>query len=709
MASDEWVAVNLFVGITLAAFATVLLAFGRRRAEGLTLSVFLLLVGTNYLGIALGEATGATAWFVLANVALALDPFYLLAFVTLYPYRRRPPVVRALLGLVGGAAVVSLALVVLATDVTVLGLGAAHRSPGHVFLIGTMALAYFGAWLLAARTAVEAPTPLLARRAAWLVVAVGAATLPRLGQLRSDLTLPFQLPPMSFLEPWLAPKAVDALRWLPLELVPAAIALAVAGAAALARPGPHSAAASRALRTVAALVVALALLHAGLEVWSYHGGPRIGSTVAYAMRWLVFAAILVHGALAYEVVPLRLASTTLLPPLLATTAGLAAFFLAHTLLVSRTAAPEVALALALAVALAAILPGAALARKLVQGLARRGGTDEASERGLDLYRAALETAWAAGPPSEDARRRLERDRRTLGLTREEARALEYVVRRPAPPSPDLVAGSEPLPGVVVEGLIGEGAQGRVLAARRYPAGERVVVKEHRSLATPEERARFLTETRALQALDHPNIVRLLDARVTQGRGYLLLAHVDGEPLSRRIAAGPLPRDLTRALLVDVLDALEAAHAAGTLHLDVKPENVLVTPEGRACLTDFGVARAIDAPAPRLTVAGYDALRTVAGTLAFMAPEQAKGEPVGPATDLYATGLLAYEALTGRPALDLAGAGVYAALDRVLRPRVDLAPVPAPWRAWLSRALEPEIARRYASAGEMRAALREVQA
>ncbi|MDF2919547.1 MAG: serine/threonine protein kinase [Microbacterium sp.] len=194
--------------------------------------------------------------------------------------------------------------------------------------------------------------------------------------------------------------------------------------------------------------------------------------------------------------------------------------------------------------------------------------------------------------------------------------------------------------------VGAGGMGRVFRARDTVLARDVAIKLfHTDQADAIEPGRRLSEARVLAAFDHPSLVTLYDARLEAGDHiYLVMEYVDGPSLQRRIEAGALEPAFVAALLVDLARALAAVHATGVVHRDVKPSNVLLRPTRHsphgfeAVLADFGVAHLIDAT--RLTTPG-----TVIGTAAYLAPEQVRGEPPQPASDIYALGLLTIEALT----------------------------------------------------------------
>jgi serine/threonine protein kinase len=152
-------------------------------------------------------------------------------------------------------------------------------------------------------------------------------------------------------------------------------------------------------------------------------------------------------------------------------------------------------------------------------------------------------------------------------------------------------------------------------------------------------ARFLREAQAAGSLDHPNICRVHGLEQHEGQPFIVMAFVEGESLARRIRAGlRLGEELDIAIQVGL--GLQAAHERGILHRDVKPANVLVSPEGTATITDFGIAFVRDRS--RLTLPG-----TVMGTLTYMAPEQLRAEDADPRTDVWALGVVLYEMCTGR--------------------------------------------------------------
>ncbi|GGO70900.1 serine/threonine-protein kinase [Nocardioides deserti] len=153
------------------------------------------------------------------------------------------------------------------------------------------------------------------------------------------------------------------------------------------------------------------------------------------------------------------------------------------------------------------------------------------------------------------------------------------------------------------------------------------------------RLRFEAEARLLARLDHPGLVRLLDVGTKRGRPYFVLELVDGGTVAALLPDAPLDPSLVARVGAQVAEALAHAHARGVVHRDVKPANVLLTSEGAAKLADFGIARLLGEDIG-VTRTGH-----TVGTIAYLAPEQVRGEGVGPAVDVYALGLLLLEALT----------------------------------------------------------------
>jgi serine/threonine-protein kinase len=153
--------------------------------------------------------------------------------------------------------------------------------------------------------------------------------------------------------------------------------------------------------------------------------------------------------------------------------------------------------------------------------------------------------------------------------------------------------------------------------------------------------RFRREARAVAQLSHPNIVTVIDRGESDGQQYIVFEYIDGESLKQLVDRnGPLPGRRAIELTLQVADALAFAHQAGLVHRDVKPQNVLVTEDGEAKVTDFGIARSLDVEH------GVTQTGTVLGTSNYLSPEQARGQTVTPSTDVYSLGVVLFELLTG---------------------------------------------------------------
>ncbi len=202
------------------------------------------------------------------------------------------------------------------------------------------------------------------------------------------------------------------------------------------------------------------------------------------------------------------------------------------------------------------------------------------------------------------------------------------------------------PGHETLGRIGRGGMGAVYKARDTELERIVAIKTiaEGRFASPDQRERFRDEARAVARLQHPNIIAIHAIGEHDNQPYLVLEFAEGGSLAARLVETPMaPRDAA-ALLETLARAVHAAHQAGVVHRDLKPSNILLTAQGVPKVSDFGLAKLMDADGGR-TVTGQ-----VMGSPSFMAPEQAEGrsKQVGPAADVYALGSILYQALTGRP-------------------------------------------------------------
>jgi hypothetical protein len=210
-------------------------------------------------------------------------------------------------------------------------------------------------------------------------------------------------------------------------------------------------------------------------------------------------------------------------------------------------------------------------------------------------------------------------------------------------------------------LLGRGGMADVYRARDRTLGRDVAVKMLREqTGDPSDRERFVAEARTLARLNHPNLVTILDAGVDEDHPYLVLELVTGPTLAEalRKSGGGLPLAEVARIGAQLAAALAHCHAAGIVHRDVKPGNILLGPGGRALLTDFGIARLLDDSLLH-TRTGF-----TVGTACYLAPEQVLGEHLTPAVDLYSLGLVLIEAVTGRRTYT--GTPIEAAMARLHR-------------------------------------------
>jgi serine/threonine-protein kinase len=195
--------------------------------------------------------------------------------------------------------------------------------------------------------------------------------------------------------------------------------------------------------------------------------------------------------------------------------------------------------------------------------------------------------------------------------------------------------------------LGRGGMAEVFLARDLQLDRPVAVKVlfTQFAHDPAFVARFRREAQAAANLNHPNIVSVFDWGQEHGTYYIVMEYVDGRTLADIVRNdGPLPPERAVDVAMDVAAALGHAHAAGVLHRDIKPGNILVTPTGRVKVADWGIGRAMDAAAEEnLTQTG-----AVMGTATYFSPEQAQGLSLDPRSDLYSLGVVLYESLTGRP-------------------------------------------------------------
>ncbi|MFE4527568.1 WD40 repeat domain-containing serine/threonine protein kinase [Streptomyces anulatus] len=239
----------------------------------------------------------------------------------------------------------------------------------------------------------------------------------------------------------------------------------------------------------------------------------------------------------------------------------------------------------------------------------------------------------------------------------------------------------------LEGLLGEGGMGRVYLGRT-PAGSAVAVKVvHRAYAAdPEFRKRFALEVAAARRVQGLYTVPVVAADLDAGEPWLATAYAPGPSLQQAVGErGPLPADEVLVLTARIAEALETIHAAGVIHRDLKPSNIVLTADGPKVI-DFGIARAVDVTA--VTATGMRS-----GTPAYMAPEYIRGQQVTEAGDVFALGLVAHFAATGRLAFGGGSGSDHGVAYRIIEAAPDLDGCPESVRCVVARCLEKDPARR----------------
>ena len=252
--------------------------------------------------------------------------------------------------------------------------------------------------------------------------------------------------------------------------------------------------------------------------------------------------------------------------------------------------------------------------------------------------------------------------------------------------------------------IGSGGMGDVYRARDTRLDRFVALKIVADTAAARTADRVLREARAASALNHPNVCTLYEAGEFEGQPYLAMEYIAGQPLSALIpSTGFAPSDVVR-FGVQIADALAHAHEHGVIHRDLKSANVVVTPQGRAKVLDFGIARRASTVGAATSAATLTGAGTISGTLAYMAPELLRDQPADTRSDIWALGVLLYELAAGRR--PFAGDTPFELTSAILKddPRPLPARVPAALRALILRCLARDPLHRFQKAAEVAAAL-----
>src|SRR5450432_610322 len=264
------------------------------------------------------------------------------------------------------------------------------------------------------------------------------------------------------------------------------------------------------------------------------------------------------------------------------------------------------------------------------------------------------------------------------------------------------------------GVIGRGGMGVVYKAEDTRLGRMVALKflTEDLLEDPRALERLRREARTGSSLNHPNICTVYDVDACEDRVFVAMELLEGQPLSQRINGRPLKLEDLIELADQIADALDSAHRLGIIHRDIKPANVFVTTNGQAKILDFGLARRADSnpggPSVKSTLTGPGSL---AGTAAYMSPEQARGEPLDARTDLFSFGIALYEMATGQTPFQ--GNTAAEVLGAILHQTPELPSkrnpqLPLELERIINKALEKELDSRYQGAADLRADLKRLK-
>lgn len=708
----------LAAGGFLALLGVLVLAAQPRRALNRVAGAYLLAQGAAVVAYQLLRLSPDTEHAItLFRVTSVLDPLALLLGALLAHLLFPPgPHERWRGWFLGGAGVLS-ALFLLAPlyDWRAMAQGIVKDPDGGAFytsetplasaFLATVLLVQAVAVVLAARAA-SSPheTPMRRRQAA--LVGLSFAFFAGHSAGLSLATLPFRLASGTpFADepntPW--PQAVDAVNFV-LPKLGALVALAV-----LIRCAPRLARAfegtpRRAVALLAGLVLAAGAFDGIFRVLL---GQQVTWYVSSRFLWAsASAACLALALVRYDLGGLGERTRRRVTLLSHVSLILLAVVLPAGLALALGGGTSGAIILALVLGLAALTLSPAPLRTVARAFASALLADPRDPATLGdsarAYAAALETRMppaAEAPPAEDPTLRALRDE--LGLQERDHVQIAEVVRAQraraaAPPDAPLLLGR-----YRPERELGRGAYGATYLATHAGTGERVVLK--RMHAGDAER-RILDEARALRAVRHPRVVPLVEVDRAGRETFLVLGYVEGGSAHDLLAReGPLPAHRAARLALDALEGLDALHAAGIVHADVKLGNLLLDKDGRGVLADLGSAIGVPRADDGLTLTSGAG----AGTYATLAPERLRGARPSPRADLYAVGAVLYRLLTGEDYVALEGKSAYEAGEAILHdaPRLPHPRVPATLAVVISRALAKTPEERYASAVEMGEALK----
>jgi serine/threonine protein kinase len=252
---------------------------------------------------------------------------------------------------------------------------------------------------------------------------------------------------------------------------------------------------------------------------------------------------------------------------------------------------------------------------------------------------------------------------------------------------------------LIEEKIGEGGMGIVYKAEDTRLKRKVALKflKAEALGNEQEKARFLREAQTAAALDHPNICTIFEVNEYEGQTYIAMAFIDGQNIDEKMEAGPLSVDEAINISIQAAEGLQAANEKGVVHRDIKSANIMITRKGQVKIMDFGLAK-LAGQAKKITLSGM-----TPGTVAYMSPEQARGEEVDHRSDIWSLGVVLYEMITGQ--LPFKGeyerAMLYSIMSEAPEPITDLrTDVPIELEQIINKALQKAKEDRYQSVDEM---------
>ncbi len=290
------------------------------------------------------------------------------------------------------------------------------------------------------------------------------------------------------------------------------------------------------------------------------------------------------------------------------------------------------------------------------------------------------------------------------------------------PTTQLLSAGVKLGNFEIVGLLGRGGMGEVYRARDLRLKREVAIKTlPRVFAAGGDRLqRFEREARAAAAINHPNICTLYEIGEHDNRPFLVMEFLEGATLRQCIGHKPVAPEMLLDWAIQIADGLDAAHARGIIHRDVKPANLFITAGGHAKILDFGLAKLaglraggalVGAELTTVSGSGPTTLGTVAGTPGYMSPEQVRGDKLDARTDLFSVGVVLYEMATGRMPFQgkTSGALMAAILHDTPEPAWDVNPeIPPKLQEIIARAIEKDPDMRYQSAADLRADLKRLK-